>query len=97
MLLVPYIRSSRAISACLIYPEHPVYAIAISECISVLGPMLNPQIFAKVIGAIYALMFNPSFASYYLKYYNKINTIYNQAEMCSLLLFISGMIITNYI
>lgn len=97
MLLIPLIRSSRAVSACLIYPEHPVQAIAISEAISVIGPMLNPQIFTKIIGTICALSFNPSFVYYYIKTYHDINTIYNQAEICTTLVFIVNMIIYNYL
>lgn len=95
MLLIPLIRSSRAVSACLIYPEHPVQAIAISETISVIGPMLNPQILTKIIGTICALSFNPSFAYYYIKTYHDINTIYNQAEICTTLVFIATMVINN--
>ena len=97
MLLIPLIRSSRAVSACLIYPEHPVQAIAISEAISVIGPMLNPDLFTKIIGTMYAIMFNPSFAHYFVKTYHDINTIYNQAEICTSLLFIATMVAYNYI
>ena len=97
MLLIPLIRSSRAVSACLICPEHPIQAIAVSEFASVIGPMLNPQILTKVIGTIYALAFNPSFAHYYIKTYHDINTIYKQAEICTSLLFIATMVTYNYI
>ena len=97
MLLIPLIRSSRAISACLIYPEHPVQAIAISEVISVIGPMLNPELLPKIIGTMYAIMFDPRFAYYYIKTYHDINTIYNQAEICTALLFIATMVTYNYL
>ena len=97
MLIIPIIRSTRAVSACLIYPEHPVQAIAISEAISVIGPMLNPQIFTKIIGTMYAFMFNPSIAHYFIKKYHDINTIYNQAEICMSLLFIATMVTYNYV
>lgn len=97
MLLIPLIRSSRAISACLICPEHPIHAIAISEFVSVIGPILNPDLFTKILGTIYALAFNPSFAHYYIKTYYDINTIYNQAEICTSLLFISIMLIYNFL
>lgn len=97
MLLIPLVRSSRAVSACLIYPEHPIQAIAISEFASVIGPMLNPDLFTKILGTIYALMFNPTFAHYFIKTYHDINTIYNQAEICTTLLFIATMISYNYL
>ena len=97
MLLIPLIRSSRAVSACLIYPEHPVQVIAISEVISVVGPMLNHENLKKIIGTMFAIMFNPTFAYYYVKTYNNINTIYNQAEVCTYLLFITTIISYNYL
>ncbi len=97
MLLIPLVRSSRAVSACLIYPEHPIQAIAISEFASVIGPMLNPDLFTKILGTIYALMFNPTFAHYFIKTYHDINTIYNQAEICTSLLFISTVVSYNYL
>ena len=95
MYLTPLIRSSRAISACLIYPEHPVTAIAISETISVLGPLLNPQHLSKIIATTMAIIYAPSYAYYYIKASNQVVTIYNQAEITSLLLFILIMFI-NY-
>lgn len=95
MYLTPLIRSSRAISACLIYPEHPVTAIAISETISVLGPLLQPDQYSKIIATIMAIMYAPRFAYYYIKASNQVVTIYNQAEIISLLLFILIMFI-NY-
>ena len=97
MLLIPLIRSSRAISACLIYPEHPVQAIALSEFASVIGPILNPELFPKIIGTMFAIMFNPTFAYYYVKTYHDINTIYNQAEICTSLLFIATIVSYNYL
>ena len=97
MLLIPLIRYGRAISACLIYPEHPVQAIAVIEIVSVIGPLLNPKLLPKIIGSIYAIMYNPSFAIYFIKIYHDVNTIYNQAEVCSTLLFIIYMIIYKYL
>ena len=97
MLLIPLVRSYRAVSACLICPEHPIQAIAVSEFVSVIGPMLNPDLFTKILGTIYALAFNPSFAHYYIKTYHDLNTIHNQAEICTTLLFIATMIAYNYL
>lgn len=97
MLLIPFIRSTRCVSACLIYPEHPVQAIAISEFISVIGPLLNSDLFPKIFGSIMATMYNPQFAYYYMKTYHDINTIYNQAEICCILLFITTIGVYNYL
>tara|TARA_B100000902_G_scaffold397269_1_gene460502 strand:- start:10486 stop:10779 length:294 start_codon:yes stop_codon:yes gene_type:complete len=97
MFLIPLIRSTRAISASLIYPEHPVHAIAISEIVSVIGPILNPQLLPKILGTMYAIILNPTFAYYYLQKYNDINNMHNQAEICTGLLFIAIMVTYYYI
>ena len=97
MLLVPLIRSGRAISGCLLFPEHPIAVITASEFISVLAPMINPDMMPKILGTIYALLFNPTFAYYYIEKYNNITRLYNQAEICSLLLFIVTVFSIKYI
>lgn len=88
MYLTPLIRTNRAIAASLIYPSHPIQAIAISEIISVLIPILNPKLFPRILGTLIAVMYQPYFAYYYVKKYHEINTLYNQAEICTLLLFV---------
>ena len=95
MQLVPLIRANRAIAASLIYPQHPVQAIAISEIISLVGPILNPKLFPRILGTTLALMYSPYFAYYFLKKYNEINTIYHQSEICCLLLFVATLGIYN--
>ena len=52
MYLYPLIRINRALAATLIYSEHPVEAIAISEVISVVGQFFNPMIYRNLIGTI---------------------------------------------
>ena len=42
--LYPFIRVNRGISSLLIYPEHPIQALAFSEVVSVIGPFLTPKI-----------------------------------------------------
>tara|TARA_B100000242_G_scaffold293408_1_gene271422 strand:+ start:1383 stop:1673 length:291 start_codon:yes stop_codon:yes gene_type:complete len=88
MYLVPLIRTNRAIAASLIYPEHPIQAIAISEVISVLGPFFNPNMYNKIIGIMFAIMYMPNYSSYFLNYYYKQNLLYDQAEICTILLFV---------
>ena len=88
MYLVPLIRTNRAIAATLIYPEHPIQAIAISEVISVLGPFLNPNMYNKILGLMLTMMYMPNFASYFLNYYYKQNLLHDQAEICTILLFV---------
>jgi hypothetical protein len=96
MYLVPLIRTNRAIAASLIYFEHPIQAIAISEIVSVLGPFLNPNMYNKIIGIMFEIMYMPNYSSYFLNYYNKQNLLHDQAEICTILLFILILSI-NYI
>lgn len=96
MYLTPLIRTNRAIAASLIYPDHPVQAIAISELSSVIIPVLNPKLFPRILGTVIAMMYQPNFAHYYIKKYHELNTIHNQAEICTLLLFVLTLSV-NYI
>ena len=89
MYLVPLIRANRAIAASLIFPENPLHVIAVSEVISVIGPILKPDLFPRILGTIMAMMYHPYFANYYIQKYHDLNNLHNQAEICSLLLFIS--------
>jgi hypothetical protein len=41
LLLVPLVRTTRAISACTICPNHPIIAIASSEVISYITPFIE--------------------------------------------------------
>jgi hypothetical protein len=88
MYLVPLIRANRAIAASLIFPENPLSAIAASEVISVIGPILNPDLFPRILGTIMAMLYSPNYGDYLLKSYNEEYTKHNQAEICSLLLFV---------
>jgi hypothetical protein len=89
MYLVPLIRANRAIAASLIFPENPLPAIAASEVISVIIPLLKPDLFPRILGTIIAVMYQPYFAHYYIKKYHELNNLHNGSEICSLLLFIS--------
>ena len=88
MYLPSLIRANRAIVASLIYPEHPIQAIAVSEVASVLIPLLNPDLFPKILATTIAIMYNPLFANHLIKAYHQEYTNHNQAEICCLLLFI---------
>ena len=88
MYLAPLIRANRAIAASLLYPSHPIQAIAISEIASVIIPVLNPEMLPRIIGTMFAIMYHPTFAHYYVKKFHELNTIHNQAEICTLLLFV---------
>lgn len=88
MYLVPLIRANRAIAASLIFPENLLAAIAVSEVISVIGPILKPDLFPRILGTIMAMMYQPYYANYYIKKYHELNNIHNKAEICCLLLFV---------
>ena len=87
-MLYPFIRMNRAIASCLIYPEHPIQAIAISETISVIGPLLNPNNYIRILSCLLTLSYCPDYAGHIFEIYNKPFIKYNQAEICLLLIFI---------
>ena len=88
-MLYPFIRVNRAISSILIYPEHPIQAIAASEIISGIGPFLNPLMYKKILGLTIALMYAPTFSHQLLSIYEKDLLKYYQSEICFMLLFLS--------
>tara|TARA_B100000424_G_C22929590_1_gene494536 strand:- start:1851 stop:2141 length:291 start_codon:yes stop_codon:yes gene_type:complete len=88
MYLIPIVRANRAIAFSLLYPQHPLQAIATSEVISVFGPLLNPKMYTKIIALTIAIMYNPNFCSFFIQNYQKTQNYYYQAEICSSLLFI---------
>ena len=96
MYLIPLIRANRAISACILYPEHPIQAIAISEIASVVLPLFTPKLFPKIIALMLAIIYAPNFASSYIKNFNEVNHLHYQAEICSILLFIAYYYLQNY-
>lgn len=88
-MLYPFIRVNRAISSILIAPEHPIQAIAASEIISVVAPLLNQKFYSKTIATIITMMYMPQFTNEILKTHYKRYVMYNQAEICCILLFIA--------
>ena len=88
MHLHPIIRSTRAISACLIYPEHPLTAISISETITLIGPIFDPNIYNKIISLTIAFIYSPKLSYYFINNFNKNKNLYYEAEICTSLLFI---------
>ena len=88
MHLHPIIRSSRAISACLIYPQDPLTAISVSETISLIGPLFNPNFYSKIASLTSAFMYCPKLSYYFLDSFNKTNNLYYQSEICMSLFFI---------
>ena len=89
-MLYPFIRINRAISSILIAPEHPIQAIAVSEIISIVAPLLNPSMYTKTLASLITMMYMPKFSSEILKIHHKQYILYNQAEICCILLFITA-------
>ena len=96
MFMVPFLRINRAIAASLINPNHILESIAVSEAISVLGPMFNPKFYAKIIALSIVVVYKPSFIDVIIKKHNDENLLYYQAELCTLLLFIFTMCIQKF-
>tara|TARA_Y100000389_G_scaffold145067_1_gene143515 strand:+ start:7464 stop:7763 length:300 start_codon:yes stop_codon:yes gene_type:complete len=95
MYLIPIVRVNRAIASALLYPQHPIQAIAGSEIISVFGPFLNPEMYTKIMALTLCIMYYPKYAHFFITNYQKNLNIYYQAEICSSLLFILTFFINN--
>ena len=87
-MLYPLIRINRAIASVLICPEYPIQAIATSEISSVIIPLLNLNMHSKILSTILAMIYFPQYSSFILDIHNRRYLIYNQAEICLLLLFL---------
>lgn len=87
MYLIPFIRINRALASTLLMPNEPIKAIAISETVTLFGPLLNPYMYKKIINMTIILMYIPNYSSNILEYYKNENLKYNQAEICLILLF----------
>ena len=94
-MLYPLIRINRAIASCIIYPDHPIKAIAISEIVSVVGPLLNPKNYLRILSFLLTVSNNPHFAGHIFEIYNKPFIKYNQAEIILLLIFILTIYLKN--
>lgn len=69
--IVPLIRTTRAVSACTLFPNHPIIAIATSEVISYIIPFINNS-------PLYAFN-NMILFMFYMVYYNETaNEIINK-------------------
>ncbi len=93
MNLISLVRTNRAIAASLVYSQHPLYAIAASEVISVFGPFLNPKMYTKIMALTLVMMHNPNLSHFFIKKYQKTQNYYYQAEICTSLLFILTLVI----
>ena len=68
MYLIPLIRVNRAIASTILLPDEPFKAIAISEIISTIEPILN---FKEFIVYSIAIMYKPEYSSGIIEIYTK--------------------------
>ena len=95
MYFLPIIRINRALAATLLYPKHPIHAIAASETISVFGPFLNPYMYTKIMALTLCMMYYPNFSHLFIQNHQKNQNVYYQSEICISLLFILTFYINN--
>lgn len=93
MYLVPLIRSSRALTSSLLYPENPLLAISLSESLSTILPFINfelkhPMLVFRLISSYYNFM-NMIYLEDKEKYY--------KIELLCLLVLILSIVKVNYI
>ena len=81
MFLIPLVRLNRAITSCYILPLEPIKSIALSELISVLIPLFDNRIFAKMFGHIKAILYSPNFTLQFIKSYEKSEIYYYNSEL----------------
>jgi hypothetical protein len=91
------IRIGRVAAATLLFPGHEVPAVAASEMISVFAPVLNKTFMKKVLHAIIVIIYAPRFSHAYVsKLSENRDTKYQQAEVCTMLLFFLTYLLNNY-
>lgn len=89
MYLIPLVRSGRAISSCLLFPDNPIQAIAVSELISYIGPFVNFNPFnINIIGFTMYLIFDPDYAQDLIQIYKNEHILYYKLELILLTIFL---------
>ena len=96
MYLVPLIRMSRAVSACILCPENIIESIATSELVSYIGPFINyPPLDLNIIGFTMYLIYDPEYACEIMKEYKNKDKIYYRVECFCLMIFILNFILNR--
>lgn len=94
MFLIPLVRTGRAISSCLLFPEYPIEAIAASEIVSYIGPFINyPPINLNIIGFTIYLIYDPIYARELMHMYKNQNILYYKLELIVLTMFLCNSIL----
>ena len=63
MHLYPYVRAQRMVASALLDPVHPWRAVALSECASVVLPLLSPRTVLRAASVALTLAYAPQLAS----------------------------------
>ncbi len=93
--LLPLLRINRALTACYLMPDNLIEAITISESISVITPYLNIKSYSKIITMCIAMLYEPRYLHFYLKWYDQSEKKYYQPELMLLLLFNLYLVVSN--
>ena len=96
MYVYPLIRANRAVISCLMMPNHPIQAIAISETLSVILPFFNSKNYPKFLSLYMTLSYASYYSSDIIKIYFNETTIYNKIELTGLL-SLAGYLLFYYL
>ena len=95
MLLGPVVRLNRAVTAILVLHNEPLNAIAISESVSFLAIILNPDSLRNFIASMYAISYAPFMTYEILKRYENQSRPFLQAELIATFLLITFILLEH--
>lgn len=89
MYLIPIIRCSRAITACTLFPSHPIEAITTSEIISYTYPFItNSYMSYDILLFMFYYFYDNEYSLQLIREYKEKDILYYQTEICGLLLYL---------
>ena len=94
MYLIPLVRTGRAITSCVLFPEYPLQAMAASEMISYVFPFIDyPPITFNIISFTIYLIYDPLYARDLIQIYKNQSILYYRLELILLTIFLSNYIL----
>jgi hypothetical protein len=93
MYLVPLIRSSRALTSTILYPENPLLAVTLSETLSVVIPYINFELKHPML--VFRLI--SSYDNFMYMMYEEDKEKYYKIELLCLLVLMLSIVKVNYI
>lgn len=89
MFLIPYIRTARSVTSCLLFPNHPIEAIATSEIISYIGPFIKKTYdYSDIMLFMFYYFYYNDEAKNLINDIKNKNLQYYQIEACLLSIFL---------